>query len=75
MKLTSGSFISTGLPSTHLELRLAAAADDLLGRDAIDLLRPRPHELDAAAGNDEGLETVGAQIGEQFDHGLIDHLE
>ena len=61
-----------GLAVAHLVLRLDAAADDLLGRDAIDLLRPRAHELDAAAGDDEGLEAVRAQVGEQFDHRLID---
>jgi hypothetical protein len=40
----------------QLELRLAAAAHDLLGRDAVQPLRPRPHEVDAAARDDEGLE-------------------
>ena len=74
MKLISGSFISTGLPSRISNFSLAAAADDLLGRNAIDLLRPRAHELDAAAGDDEGLESIRAQIGEQFEHRLIDHL-
>src|SRR5207237_6448670 len=39
-------------------LRLDAAADDLLGWDAVDLFRPRTHELDAAAGHDEGLKAV-----------------
>ena len=39
MKLISGSFTSDRLAVAHLELRLAAAADDLLGRNAIDLLR------------------------------------
>ena len=62
------------LAVAHFELRLDAAADDLLGRDAIDLLRPRAHELDAAAGDDEGLEAVRPQVGEQFEHRLIDHL-
>ena len=62
------------LAVAHFELRLDAAADDLLGRDAIDLLRPRAHELDAAAGDDEGLESVRPQVGEQFEHRLIDHL-
>ena len=27
-----------------------------------------------AAGDDEGLEAVGPQVGEQFQHGLIDHF-
>ena len=74
MKSISGSLTSTGLPSRSSNFSLAAAADDLLGRDAIDLLRQGAHELDAAAGDDEGLEAVRAQVGEQFEHRLIDHL-
>jgi len=38
--------------------------------DAIDLLRPRAHELDAAPGNDERLETVRLQARDQLEHGL-----
>ena len=52
----------------------AGRADHLLGRNAVDLLGPRPHELDAAARDDEGLEAVGAQIGEQLQHRLVDEL-
>ncbi len=74
MKSISGSRMSTGLPSRSSNLHLGAAADDLLGRNAVDLLRPRAHELDAAAGDDEGLEAVRAQVGGQFEHRLIDHL-
>ena len=32
------------------------------------------HELDAAAGDDERLEAVGAQVAEQFEHRLVDAL-
>ena len=74
MKSISGRRISDGLAVAHLELRLDRGADDLLGRDAVDLLRPRPHELDAAAGDDERLEAVRAQIGEQLEHRLVDQL-
>lgn len=63
-----------GFAVTQFELCFDAATDDLLGRNAVDLLRPRAHELDAAAGNDEGLEAVRAQVGEHFKHRLIDHL-
>src|SRR4051812_44726628 len=35
----------------QLKLELAAAADYLLGRNAIDLLDPRAHEFDTAAGD------------------------
>ena len=62
------------LAVAHLEPRLDRRADDLLGRNAVDLLGPRAHELDAAAGDDEGLEAVGAQVGEQLQHRLIDQL-
>jgi hypothetical protein len=44
-----------GFAFAHFELQTAAAADDLLGRDAIDLLRKGAHELVTAAGNDECL--------------------
>ena len=36
--------------------------------------RPRPHELDAAAGDDERLEAVGPQVREQLEHRLVDAL-
>ncbi len=62
------------LAVAHFKLRLDAAADDLLRRDAVNLFRPRAHELDAAAGDDEVLETVRAQVGEHFEHRLIDHF-
>ena len=74
MKSISGSRISTGLPSRSSYFILTPAADDLLGRDAVDPLGPRPHELDAAAGDDERLEAVGAQVGEQLQHRLVDQL-
>ena len=60
------------LAVAHLELRHADAADDLLGRDAVDLLGEDAHEFDAAARDDEGLEAVGAQVGEQLEHRLVD---
>lgn len=63
-----------GLAVTKLVFHPASAADDLLRRNAIDALGPRPHELDAATGNDVGFETVRTQIGKQFQHRLIDHL-
>src|SRR5207249_7318734 len=50
-----------GLALAHFKLQFAAAADDLLGRNPVDLFRPRTHEFDAAAGNNEGLETVRSQ--------------
>ena len=62
------------LAIAHFKLRRDAAADDLFRRDAVNLLRPRAHELDAAAGNDEVLETIGSQVGEQFEHRLINHF-
>jgi len=35
---------------------------------------PRPHELDAAAGNDERLVAIRAQEGKKLEHRLKDHL-
>ena len=64
-----------GLAVAQFKLRLHAAADDLFRRDAIGRFRPRAHELDAAAGDDEVLETVRAQIGEHFEHRLIGHVD
>ncbi len=52
----------------HFELHLDAAADDLLGRNAVDTLGPRPHELDASARDDPGLEPVRAKVVEQLQH-------
>src|SRR5215510_2034912 len=61
------------LAISHLKLGLNGAANDLLGRNAIDLFCPRTHKLDSTPRYDIGLETVGAQIRQEFKHGLIDH--
>ena len=66
--------MSVGVPSLHLVLRLDRGADDLLGRNAVDALGPGPHEVDAAAGDDERLEAVGAQVGEHLEHRLVDEI-
>ena len=58
----------------HFKLCFTAAADDLLRRDAIDALCPRADELNAATANNVGFETVRAQVGQQFEHRLIDHF-
>ena len=58
----------------HHVLRDAGRAHHLLRRNAVGALGPRPHELDAAARDDEGLELVGAQIGQQLEHRLIDEI-
>jgi hypothetical protein len=50
-------------PVMQIKSQFAAAAHNLLGRNAIDLLREGPHELDAAAGHNQGLEAVRTQIG------------
>src|SRR5580698_5970718 len=57
-----------------LKLRLHGGADDLFGRDTVRLLGPRTHESYFAAGDDEGLEAVAAEVGEEFDHRLIDQF-
>src|SRR5450755_35007 len=61
------------LAVAHLELHLAAAANDLLRRNTVGFLGPGPHELDAAAGHDEGFEAIRAQVCRQFQHRLINH--
>ena len=58
----------------HLELRLPHRPHHLLRRDAIDLLGKHAHELNAAARDDEGLEAVGAEVGEELQHGLVDQV-
>ena len=58
----------------QLELCLDATADDLFGGNAIDSLSPRANKLNTSSGHDVSLEAICAQIGEQFQHRLIDHL-
>jgi hypothetical protein len=58
----------------RLELGLHAGAHDLFGRDAVRFVGPGAHELDLAAGDDEGLEAVGAEIGKELDHRFVDEL-
>src|SRR6266568_4202266 len=55
-------------------LQLAAAANDLLGRNAVAVLGEATHELDAAARDNERLEPICAQVREQFEHRLVNHL-
>ena len=45
-------------------LQLDTAADNLLRRDAVDPFRPRTHELNAAARDDECLKSVVAKVGQ-----------
>src|SRR3954447_6515043 len=47
-----------------LEFGNARRAHHLLRWYSVDLLRPWPHELDAAARHDEGLEPIGPQVSE-----------
>ncbi len=58
----------------HPVLRRDRRPDDLLGRDAVDLLREGPDHLDAAAGNDARLEPDRAQVREELEHRLMDDL-
>jgi hypothetical protein len=74
MKLTSGNQNSAGLPSRIWNWGLDRRADQLLRGNAIHLLGPWANKLDAATRNDEGLETIRAQIGKQFEHRLVNQL-
>ena len=62
------------LAVAHFVLDLGAAAHDLLGRNPVDALGPRAHELHAAARDDERLEAVRAQVGEHLEHRLVDEF-
>ena len=57
-----------------LELRLHGCADDLIGRDAVGFVGPRAHESYLTTGDDESFEAVTAEIGEEFNHWLVDEL-
>ena len=54
--------------------RYAGGAHHLLGRNAVNTFGEDAHELDAAAGNDKGLETVGAEIAQQLQHRLVNQF-
>ena len=43
--------------------------------DTVNPLSPGPHELEAIARRDVRLEFVGTQIHQQFEHGLVDHVQ
>ena len=58
----------------HFKLCDDAAADNLLGRDTVDLLGKDAHKFNSATGDDKGLEAIGAQIAEQLDHGLENYF-
>src|SRR6476646_9460287 len=44
----------------HFKTGLDRRSDDLFWRHAVDALGPWPHELDATARHNEGLEIIGA---------------
>ena len=58
----------------HLKFGHDARTDHLRRRDAVNPFGPRPHEFDAATGDDERLEPVCTQVGKQFKLRLIDAL-
>src|SRR4051812_44621188 len=62
------------LSPPDLELQFAAAADHLFRGDAIHLFAEDAHEADSAAGDNKGLESISAEISEQFEHRLINHF-
>ena len=74
MKLIFGQPEKRWRAVLDLKSSLDRRPDDLLRRHAVDPLGPRPHELDAAARHDEGLEAIGAEVSEQFQHRLVDQL-
>ena len=54
--------------------RAGVRADDLFGRHAVNPLAEDAHEVRASAGDKEGFEAVRAQVGQQFEHGLVGEL-
>src|SRR5215469_5324966 len=73
-KLHFGQSQQLWFPIPDVVLHFAAAADDLLRRNAVSLFGKATHELNAATGHNERLEAGGTQIREQLEHGLINHL-
>src|SRR4030095_8530367 len=67
-------FHKYGSSIARFELELTATADDLLGRNPINTLRPRTHEFDSSPRDDERLKSVGAQVHKEFQQGLINHF-
>src|SRR5262245_3993320 len=63
-----------GFAVLKIEFHDSAAADDLLGWNAIGCRDPRAHEFDAAAGDNKRFKAAGAEIVQQHDHRLIDAL-
>ncbi|MNJ34819.1 hypothetical protein D3C77_295440 [compost metagenome] len=57
-----------------VKARVQGRADHLLRGNAIDLFSERPHESDFAARDDISLKAIGAQVLEQLQHRLEDHL-
>src|SRR4029434_8038783 len=58
----------------QLKTHYAGGTHHLLGRNAVNTFGEDTHEFDAAAGDDESLETVGAEIAQQLQHRLVDQL-
>ena len=75
MNSTLGSFTSRGLPSGRSwNLVTPEEPTTCSGGMPYTFSVHGAHELDAAARDDEGLEAVRAQVGEQLEHGLVDQL-
>ena len=66
--------VSTGVPSRISNFTTPLLPTTCCGGMPYAFRSPRPHELDAAAGDDERLEAVRPQIDEQLVHRLIDEL-
>src|SRR5262249_8137012 len=58
----------------HLVAQDTRRTHDLLRRNAVDALGENSHEFHATAGNNKGLETVGAEIDQQLQHRLVHEL-
>jgi len=69
--LELGRFDEFGAAVADAELGFTDAADDPVRGEAVDIGRPCPHEVRAAAGEDPAGEAVAVQQAEQLEHGLV----
>src|SRR5205807_546311 len=75
MKSIAGNFTSTGLLFSRISnFSLPLLPTTCSGGMPYTFSVHGAYELDATARDDEGLEAAFSQVGEQFEHGLVDHF-
>src|SRR5207237_5317077 len=66
-----GEIMDRRFRSVGIETKLAAASNDLLGRNSVQVFGKGANEFDGTAGDDVRLEAMFAQIPKQLEHRLI----